>query len=159
MRTVGIDPGLNGGITLYDNENPSWSVTSFVMPTFKAGTKSHIDAGGVSRILKLFNPDRVVIEKVGAMPGQGVTSMFSFGYGAGMLEGIVTALGYPLSFVTPQAWMKAVLKGLPKTGAKSSVVFCARMFPGIDWRGTDRSRKPHDGKTDSCCIAMYLDNI
>lgn len=46
------------------------------------------------------------IEKVGAMPGQGVSSMFSFGHATGALEGCVAAMGIPLTHLSPQAWKK-----------------------------------------------------
>lgn len=41
------------------------------------------------------------------MPGQGVTSMFAFGYASGLCEGVVCALGLRLLRVTPQTWKKA----------------------------------------------------
>jgi hypothetical protein len=80
--------------------------------------------------------------------------MFSFGYGTGILEGILIAMRIPYRRVRPQEWMKEVLKGLPKV-EKASVLFCQRQWPGTDWRGTERSKKPHDGKTDSACMAYY----
>jgi crossover junction endodeoxyribonuclease RuvC len=42
-----------------------------------------------------------VIEQVTAMPKQGVTSMFRFGYSSGGIYGAVVALGLPVSFVRP----------------------------------------------------------
>lgn len=46
--------------------------------------------------------DRAVtacVEQVGAMPGQGVTSMFSFGKSAGFIEGVLQALGIKYQLV------------------------------------------------------------
>lgn len=49
--------------------------------------------------------DRVVIEQVHAMPGQGVCSMFTFGRGTGAAMGAFFARsGRPLYEVTPQRW-------------------------------------------------------
>ena len=48
----------------------------------------------------------VVIEDVHAMPGQGVTSMFAFGYASGLCEGVVCALGLRLLRVTPKPGRK-----------------------------------------------------
>jgi len=48
----------------------------------------------------------VYLEKVHAMPGQGVTSMFTFGHGYGFLRGVIQALGIKLVDVTPQKWQK-----------------------------------------------------
>lgn len=157
MTVCGIDPGLQGGITiLSDERSGKVVVNSFPMPILDIGKKHILDPKGIATILRGYPIDKVAIEQVGAMPGQGVTSMFSFGYGAGMLEGIVACLGIPYELVRPQRWMKDVLSGLPKdAGAKSSIVWCQRKFPEIDWRRTVQCKKPSDGKTDSCCIAWY----
>lgn len=160
MIICGIDPGLSGGITiierLFDGRHENISIMSMPMPTVDIGKKKVLDVRSINTILRCKVLDLVVIEKVGAMPGQGVTSMFSFGYGAGILEGIVSSLYIPYELARPQEWMKKVLTGLPKgSDSKASILWCQRKFPDIDWRGTERSKKPHDGKTDSCCLAWY----
>jgi hypothetical protein len=43
-----------------------------------------------------------------ALPGQGVTSMFSFGRSVGQVEGLLAGARIPVSYVTPQSWQKAV---------------------------------------------------
>jgi crossover junction endodeoxyribonuclease RuvC len=40
-------------------------------------------------------PAMVCVEQVGAMPGQGVTSMFNFGKSLGYIEGVLQALQIP----------------------------------------------------------------
>jgi len=148
---LGIDPGFNGGLSfLYPD---TMDVVPFVTPTVKAG-KTALDKSEIIRIITEQNPILIVIEKVGAMPGQGVTSMFSFGYWAGFFEGVATGLGIPMVFVPPQTWMKEVLVGQPK-GEKASIQFCQRLWPKVEWRKSERCRTPHDGKTDSACIALY----
>ena len=42
------------------------------------------------------NEISVVVEKVNAMPGQGVTSMFNFGQSFGAIKGICAALELPI---------------------------------------------------------------
>lgn len=157
MLVVGIDPGLDGGLTALLAQRPTPYVrASEPMPTIGgAKGKRLIDAAGVKRFLAAWSPDLVIIERVGARTGQGVTSMFNFGYGAGLIEGIVFAMGFRVEFVLPQEWQKEVYRGLPRDNPKPSVIFCQRTYPAFDWRGTERSRTPHDGKTDSCCIAYY----
>lgn len=157
MRVVGIDPGLDGGLTLMSDSSASPIVVhSMPMPTIGgAKGKRMISLGGVRNFLLMAKPGLVVIERVGAMPGQGVSSMWNFGHGVGVIEGIVFALDLPALFVLPQAWQKVVLKGLPKDMAKPSQLFCQRTFPNVNWLATERSRVPHDGMTDSCCLAYY----
>ena len=48
----------------------------------------------------------VVVEKVSAMPGQGVTSMFNFGQSFGVIKGICSAMQLPIHFVSPAKWKK-----------------------------------------------------
>ena len=114
-----------------------------------------LDSGFITELFQTYRPALVCIEKVAARPGQGVTSMFNFGYNAGILEGIVGALKLQLHFVTPQKWMNRILVGIPKSDDKGSILFASQRYPHIDWRGTERSRIPHVGKTDSLCIALY----
>lgn len=54
------------------------------------------------------------IEKVGAMPGQGVTSMFSFGRSYGFLRACLTAADIPWGEVTPGVWQRSMGCLLPK---------------------------------------------
>lgn len=49
-----------------------------------------------------------VIEKVHAMPGNGVSGMFKFGMGYGGLRMALVAASIPFEDVTPQAWQKAM---------------------------------------------------
>lgn len=153
---AGIDPGLSGGITfIKSSDDGIEAIQSFVMPTIELGTKHRLAGASVAELLENFNASEVYIEKVGAMPGQGVTSMFNFGYGSGILEGVCVALRLSHFFISPQSWMKEVLKDMPKDGTKSSMVYCQRRFPNVDWRKSERAKIPHNGKTDSCCIALY----
>lgn len=158
MIAVGIDPGLDGGLTALESRPGELHafVASEPMPTLGGSSgKRVLDIHGIKRFLAANKPDLVVLEKVGAMPGQGVTSMFNFGYVAGLVEGVVFTLGLRVEFVQPQVWQRLVFKGIPRDNAKPSMIFCQRMFPSVDWRGSERSRTPHDGKTDSCCLAYY----
>ena len=47
-----------------------------------------------------------LIEKVHAMPGQGVTSMFTFGMNYGALRMALVCHGIPFEAVTPQKWQR-----------------------------------------------------
>lgn len=153
LRVIGIDPGLDGGLTCIESTN---IVASIPMPTVALGKKRIIDGVAVCRFIRSMNPSKITMERVHSMPKQGISSTFSFGHGFGLLEGIIVAMEIPYQLVIPQTWMKKVLAGLPKDEkSKSSVVYCQRLFPTIDWRRTDRCKVPHDGKTDSCCIAIF----
>jgi crossover junction endodeoxyribonuclease RuvC len=93
------------------------------------------------------------VEKVGAMPGQGVTSMFHFGKSAGYIEGVLTALGIPYQLVPPVKWKRAFsLVGKDK---KASIETCRKLFPELDLKRTERCRTDSDGKAESALLACY----
>ena len=106
------------------------------------------------RILVGAQPALVVVEKVGAMPGQGVTSMFNFGMGYGMWVGMLAALGFPYELVAPQKWKAAVLGGTKKD-KRAAIEYVQRRFPDVSLLATPRSKVPHDGMADAACLALY----
>lgn len=132
MNIFAIDPGVSGALVCYHRatQSVSWRLT----PTIEVGVKGtkRVNAMEVARWFKSFErhtSDFCFIEKVGAMPGQGVSSMFSFGHSAGVVEGVVTALGLPVQLVSPQAWKKHWgLIGQDKDAAR---VLCVDLYPDL----------------------------
>jgi len=95
---VGIDPGQSGGIAII---NSAGLILPYKMP------ETERDIYDLLESYKISNPI-VWLEKVHAMPKQGVSSTWKFAANYGFLRGIVTALKYPLYDVTPQTWQKAM---------------------------------------------------
>lgn len=94
---LGIDPGKSGAIAIL-TDNQLHSVH-----------KMPIDANGFLEIFdSSFDNAKMVtvVEKVHAHPGQGVTSMFTFGYGVGRLHASLEMLYIPYHLETPRTWMK-----------------------------------------------------
>jgi len=152
MIYIGIDPGKSGGIAAIDITRQSTHVTPVIL------SGKDVDAFAISEwiihILKGRNNIVACIEKVHAMPGQGVTSMFKFGFVTGVMHGIIRTLGIPLHLVTPQAWKKEILAGTPKD-KDAAIDYCRRVYPNVNLLATPRSRKPHSGMADALCIAKY----
>jgi crossover junction endodeoxyribonuclease RuvC len=143
MVVVGIDPGKKGGIACLFGEK--LSVWPFSPKTLCTVLDSH-------------RPDLVAVEQVHAMPGQGVTSMFTFGQGYGMILGICYHAGYKtdngrLMLVTPQKWKTHYsLIGCPKT---ASIDLAMSLYQGEGFRPSQRARKPSDGMAEATLIANY----
>jgi crossover junction endodeoxyribonuclease RuvC len=122
--TIGVDPGNSGAIAcIIDGE----LLGVEDMPTFtevRGGKKrTTVDPAGIANIMRGFaaanlETPTVVIERVHAMPGQGVTSSFNFGDGYGCLRGVVAALGYPVVYVQPSVWKKAMGATADKGGSR-----------------------------------------
>lgn len=124
---IGIDPGCSGALVALDADG--FIADTFLMPTIKVGTKSRVNGAAVAawiRQVKEYSGVRGIhafLEQVGAMPGQGTASMFTFGHAAGLVEGVITGAGIPLTLVTPQAWKKkAGLIGQDKDAARSRAI-------------------------------------
>lgn len=154
MIVVGIDNGLDGGLVALDGLRVIGRLT---MPTIDLPSgKRDYDIPTIVMALESWMPGRVFLERAQAMPGQGVTSMFSIGKGFGIQLGILSALKIPFSVVQPKAWQKMMFSELPKMDTKeASRIVCLRRWPDVDWRASPRCRIAHDGLTDAACIAEY----
>jgi len=149
---IGIDPGISGAISVF-RDGKLESVVD--MPTVEIASgktiKRHISAATLRNILELdmYQFSHVVIEKVGAMPGQGVTSMFNFGRSAGIIEGVVAALRMPHTYVTPATWTKAVGRAAGKDASRMRAM---ELFPA---KADLFKRAKDDGRADAALIAHW----
>lgn len=149
---VGIDPGASGAIAFFDPKAGTLEVHDMPVMEIERGgkTKREISPKLLANILHDDHAHNIVwIEKVGAMPGQGVSSMFQFGRGVGMIEGVIAAEGLPLNYVTPQAWQKAVGVRGGKDGSRLRAV---ELFPKY---ANLFARKKDDGRAEAALIAWY----
>lgn len=95
---IGIDPGVSGGVSV---QYPAGSVKTFSCP------ETVHEMAVLLKEIPNYNWDYVVVlEFVHAMPGQGVTSMFTFGKNYGRWQGILAALRIPYKLVQPRQWQK-----------------------------------------------------
>lgn len=137
---VGIDPGKSGALAvLYPNGS---------VETQPFNAVNYVD------VLSGLRGSDVIccVEKVSAMPGQGVVSMFNFGHNLGFIEGVLQANGIAYQLVPPQTWKKEF--SLSSDKAKSIEV-CQKLFPKVSLLATDRSRKPSDGIAEAILMAEY----
>ena len=149
MLIIGIDPGISGSICFFKDGK---ILDVIEMPTMTEGKKNKRQVNGsqiYNEILKIIKKVekqeiRVVIEKVSAMPGQGVTSMFNFGQSFGVLKGICSAMQLSMYFVRPAKWKKYY--GLIKTEKDASRTKVIEIFPYIS---SELSKKKDSNKADA----------
>jgi crossover junction endodeoxyribonuclease RuvC len=96
----------------------------------------------------------VILEQAQGMPGQGVSSTFSTGYGFGLWAGILAALGLPSEAVRPSVWTRKILAGAPGEGKARVIGFVTRRFPGVELVPPG-CRKPRDGRADALALALW----
>ena len=132
MMTIGIDPGISGAVVALENGAP---VEWLRMPVMSGGGKSRrVNTAALAAWIADRAPAAAFVEAVGAMPGQGVASMFTFGRAAGAVDGVLGALGVPVTYLTPQAWKRAAgLIGKDKDAARGRAV---QIWPA--WRALDK---------------------
>lgn len=151
MIYIGVDPGKKGAMAmLYVNEKGSiepnvspWDDERFVKWLL-----------GI-RAVAMENGEHIfaAVEKVGARPGQGTVSMFSFGQSYGFILGVLAALGIGCQLVPPGAWKREF--GLLNADKRQSVKVCKRLFPGVNLLPTEKCRKESDGMAEALLIAEY----
>jgi crossover junction endodeoxyribonuclease RuvC len=96
----------------------------------------------------------VALERVSAMPDQGVTSMFNFGVGWGIWRGVVAASGAASILVAPQTWKKALMQGAAKT-KEASVDVAQRWYPDAAARLVGPRGRKLSGRADAILLARY----
>lgn len=148
---VGIDPGLSGAIAFYNTMVEE--VVTYPMPTIKAGTGSKrvIDELELARLIdkNASSIKKVFIERVHAMPKQGVTSVYTFGVGYGIIRGIIAANFLPVEYVTPQKWKKELRVPALKDGARARA---SEIFPSAS---AQWNLSKWDGRAEAAMIAYY----
>lgn len=152
MIFIGIDPGLNGAIAFFDLAKGHLSVVDMpVVEVLRGGKKKReVSAQMLAQVIRLAErPCTAVFERVNAMPGQGVTSVFSFGRSSGIVEGVLAALAIPTHIITPQVWQKATAVRGGKDGARQRATELFPAYAGLF------ARKKDDGRADAACMAWY----
>jgi crossover junction endodeoxyribonuclease RuvC len=144
---IGVDPGQSGALVALRQDGSI--IETLLMPTIKIGTKTRINGAAIAGWLAKLMWDHTAnwhayLEQVNAMPSgppgskraMGVGSAFSFGHSAGLVEGVLTGAGIPLTLVTPQAWKKtAGLIGSDKDAARSRAILLYPSCRILDLKG------------------------
>lgn len=135
------DPGKGGALAIIDGQGQIVLTAPFT--TFK-------DMHGYLKPYEKSSEMFFALEKVSAMPKQGVTSMFSFGMNYGSWNTILDILEIPYILVPPQTWMKEILGSFPKGESKPrALAYIQRRFPQLN------VKKSQTGVIDALCIALY----
>ena len=147
MIWIGIDPGAKGGyaqIRKYGNGQ----IDAMVFPWANDEFTDFI------RDVPLDMEDvRCAVEKVGAVHGNGIVSMFNFGKNAGFIEGVLEAFNLPYQLIPPATWKREFsLIGKDK---KASIEVCKRLFPDVRLKRTDKCTTDSDGMAESLLIAEW----
>lgn len=150
MRVLGIDVGLNGALALVEGGQ---LLEVHDMPTFSmernGKNKRMVNAQALHLIIRGAKADAAYLERLNAMPGQGVTSMFSMGQSLGVVLGVLAACEVPTTTIPPRTWQKALDMPQGKDGSRYRA---AQLFPD---EAEMFKRVKDDGRSDAALIAAY----
>jgi crossover junction endodeoxyribonuclease RuvC len=140
---IGIDPGMTGALAVLDRGQ---LVAIMPMPT----TAGQVSGMEIAAILESYEPTRVCIEDVHAMPQNGSISSFKLGYNFGVVMGVINAAHIPIMRVTPHRWKKSYnLIGKDKSASRALAM---ELYPAH--AHAFRLRKD-DGKAEATLIARW----
>lgn len=168
---LGIDPGLDGALVLVNEMGAE--VMRHKMPLIelekkkkkgqkKAGKMRIIDEEALVRIvdeiLKFTEGSDLCayLEKVSAMPGQGVSTMFKLGENYGIMKGVLAGK-IRTTLVHPATWTKVMHAGVPG-GLKSkaaSLYVIKREYPNECFLRSSACKVFDDGLMDGRLVAEY----
>lgn len=150
--TLGIDPGVSGAIAIFESDR---LITVLDMPVVEtqAGKKKkrRISPEMLVAELEQYVPfiTKAYMENVHAMPGQGVSSMFTFGEASGLVRGVMAGFKVPTQLVSPASWKRGLSLA---SGKDASRAMAAQLWPHAAGFFT---RQRDDGRAEAALIAHW----
>lgn len=150
---IGIDPGASGAVAILQTNGDLVHV--FEMPAVEimvgGKAKRRVSPEMLAAELKLYADQGAcaVIEQVGAMPGQGVSSMFAFGESFGLAKGVLAGMAIPTKTVLPTKWKRSLQLNSGKDGSRAKA---ASLWPS---HAGEFKRIKDDGKAEAALIAYW----
>lgn len=140
---IGIDPGKSGAMAIVSTDTqPFVRVVPFDEQSYAEVLRFHHEYDTIGGC---------VVERVNAMPGQGVTSMFSFGQNYGFIQGLLTAFNVPFELVMPRVWKKEFGVTSDKN---TSIAVARRLFPDTPLKRTERCKKEDNNIAEALLLAV-----
>lgn len=161
---IGIDGGLKGGISSIDDEGKI--IKKNAMPV----ENSYYDIKGIINLFYYLQQNYnlfVGLEDVHVIPffknkdnvlrRNNPTTMGKMFELLGVMKGILVVLNIEYTLIRAVTWQRKILKGIQATNTKdASIKWCQQNYPNETFVKNKRCRTPHDGITDSLCIANYI---
>jgi len=139
---LGIDPGVSGAAALISGK----SVVAIIDFTNPQETYGNLFA-----ISDLVTIRGAGLERVGAAPGQGGRSIFTFGENYGWWQGVLIALGIPYQLVNPLQWQKNLVSKKKNKNDRPQLPVARRLFPKAELH-----LKKHHDRASALMIAYYV---
>jgi crossover junction endodeoxyribonuclease RuvC len=145
---LGIDPGIIGAWAVVNDLGGL--IAADDLPVVGEGAQRMIAAPLLADVLGRYQPTTATIERVGSMPGQGVSSSFKFGRAVGVIDGVLGAAACPVIYVAPAIWKKHFRLGPEKEHARQRAI---ETWP--DRAAELFARKCDHGRAEAALIALW----
>lgn len=154
---VGIDPGLTGAWAAIDSAGKVVRIDD--IPTMASGGKGakvqrQVNPAALAADLRSLMSDgdavMVALERTSAMPGQGVSSMFSMGDSYGAIRAAVAIKSLPCEHVSPQSWKRAMGLDSDKERCRAKAI---QLFPDA---AELLARKKDHNRAEALLLAEWL---
>lgn len=153
---LGVDPGREGALALIGE-----TVKTVPLKILDGRLDLHWLAAWLR-----FHPEikMVGLEEVHAVFGSSAGATFSFGWGLGAIQGVLSTLHLPYRLIPPKVWQKTLgithePKTPPKLRKEKNLAVCKKLFPAVNLLATERSKVPHMGIVDALLISEYTRRI
>lgn len=150
MITLGIDPGLSGGVAAIDGTGRILLLEPTPILDGQVRVFDGRALGDMLRARGLLRGDGArcyaYIEHAQSMPGQGVASTFAYGTVFGSTIAAVRNLGVGYTLVRPAVWKRALGLGRDK---RESIGLAAQHWPELQLKRKD------DGLAEALLIARW----
>lgn len=170
--TIGIDPGLNGGVAVRVQTGALVTWQLFPIRTTDVQTRHpNLDVWSFIELLSNIEtsfgkrPDLIVLEQPPYIPGNGGFATRSLFKAYGEIRGVLIALQYYFWEVPPKTWQKLILgtaskvktKKTAKQKKEGSINAAQAILPKNVYLPTKgpRTKALHDGIADAVCLAEY----
>lgn len=129
---VGFDVGLSAAFAFIYGDDSDPQVQLYTMPILQVGKRRELDLQAIRMSVQArtfgMRLRGVAIEKAQPNPKDGKVGAFRYGDSFGQLKGLMAGLSIPFELVTPQAWKKRMMPGMPKD-KQASIYVCKQLFP------------------------------
>ena len=151
MRVCGVDPGAQGALAIV--ETGTRKLADIInMPIIDTGKERYVDPAVLLDWIERWAPERIVVERLHAMPVSGSIGNFQSGSTYGSLLATLSLALVPVETVPPATWKKRA--GLSKDKALS-ISLAQQTFGNHDWFKKIRGTGPADGRAEAALIALY----
>lgn len=137
---LAVDPGIKGAIAFYNPEHPAAAQVHDL--TQHARTLYELIKSCTTGL------ERAVVEHVNGRPGQ--AGVFNFGFGTGIVHGVLGCLGYEVETISPAKWKGAM--GLQGSDKNASRALATQLFPHL---AKKFARVKDDGRAEALLLAVY----